>query len=348
MHWGQIKLNFLHSCPARANNAFSPAHGLLCWVDTLLHSTIQNPSIHSPTFFSDFDAKSQRPWPQNDTQAVLWRTWWWHVLRKGWHSAPVVGFGEIWRELHRDSLDRQHSCLPQPIALEWAHCHVPFLWTSFVPKWHQLEICQTLTLPNFWLVSLYSVSRLVLQLKLHFSLFQAVHKKKLAEYDSWKVFRSHYTWHCWESISLGVRAQIEQIQHIGEHFWGSVSNVRMSHDLWWEWWHSLHVFVALPTIHRFALRSLQTPWWRQRKMQFSCTWWGQRKMQFWWTLFEDNAIEPILWIKGSAHSDTFGTLQSLRYDGFSALPLTLHQVGRASPAVSRMHLLVRPWILQYP
>ena len=44
----------------------------------------------------------------------------------------------------------------------------------------------------------------------------------------------------------------------------------------------------------------------------------------------------------------FGTLQSLRYDGFSALPLTLHQVGRASLAVSRMHLLVRPWILQYP
>jgi len=35
----------------------------------------------------------------------------------------------------------------------------------------------------------------------------------------------------------------------------------------------------------------------------------------------------------------FGTLQSLRYDGFPALPLTVHQVGRASLAVSRMHLL---------
>ena len=39
---------FLHFCPARANNAFSPADRLLCWVDTLLHSTIQNQAYILP------------------------------------------------------------------------------------------------------------------------------------------------------------------------------------------------------------------------------------------------------------------------------------------------------------
>ena len=70
--------HFLQFCPARVNKACILANGLLCWVATLLHSSIQSPSIRSPTFFPDFDSESI--WPQadvlqNETHALIWQTW---------------------------------------------------------------------------------------------------------------------------------------------------------------------------------------------------------------------------------------------------------------------------------
>ena len=161
----------------------------------------------------------------------------------------------IWREHHKDT---QHSCVPlllhkEPID---AHCHGLFfvsanlicakvrrgsdLSTSQIFVW-----CHLYHFVSLWFCS-WSPRFLIL--------FQQLSKE--AEYDSWNAFRSHYMcFTCWKSNSSGVWLQIERTRHIGEYFRRPVSNVRISHHSWWQW-HSLCVFVALPTIQQ---RSSQKP-----------------------------------------------------------------------------------------
>ena len=274
----------------------------------------------------------------------------WHVLRNGWHSASVVGFGEIWRELHRDNLDSQHSCVPQPIALEWAHCHVLFSVNLICAKVRRAWDLSDSHPPEFLVgVIIFCV---------------------LASFCSWScifLFSKLSKKRSWLNMAAG-RCFVRTTHAMVENQTLRVSGRRLNkYNTSASIFADLYPMSACLTIHgdnddtpcmssspfqRFTVslsEAASEPLGGGRgRCNFRALGRDRGRCNFRELYLRTMPSSPFCESRGPRILIyKFGTLQSLRYDGFSALPVTVHQVGRASLAVSRMHLLVRPWILQY-